>query len=300
MAYYPTWPIGYAVVSSPCNTACSTKKTDWRATETDRRAPEPREEGKTTFADEKDPFNANKPPQPSEEVTPVKPEKATAASEEEAGGEATAATEGDDVPIKERVGKDWKETAKTEPAEGEEKAPGETGGKAAKPAEATGGEEKAPDTEGTGTPEEKPGKEGEETEGSDVVAPKVEKPAEESSATEEEKKAPLLGEEVEDKTNFGKNTREGEEKPAGEGEEKSGEAGEEAEAAKPAEGGDTKPLEVKPLEEIQNKASWKFSRPARRIAFRASFGNVKINRVARSVKTDYVIPAASLTRIAER
>lgn len=80
----------------------------------------------------------------------------------------------------------------------------------------------------------------------------------------------------------------------------SGVAGEEG--AKPAENekDDKKPLEVTPLEEIQNKASWKFSKPTRRIAFRASFGNVKITRVARSVKTEYVIPAASLTRIAER
>lgn len=213
MAYYPTWPIGYAVVSSPCNTACSTKKTDWKATETDRRAPEPRDEGKTTFADEKDPFNANKPPQPAEEVTPVKPEKATAASGEGAGGEATAVTEGEDVPIKERVGKDWKETARTEPPEGGEKAPGETGAEAGKPAEATAAEKSA-STEGAeaGKPGEK-----QETEGSDVVAPKVEKPAEKSSAAEE-KKAPLLGDEVDDKTNFGKNVREGEEKPASEGE----------------------------------------------------------------------------------
>ena len=292
MAYYPTWPIGYAVVSSPCKTACSTEKTDWRATETDRQAPEPREEGKTTFADQEDPFNANKPPQPAEEETPVKPEKATVASEGRADGEATVATEGHDVPIKERIGKEWKETAKTEPADGEEISPGETGGEAAKSAKTTGGEKKATGPEAAGTPEEKPG------EGSTaVVAPKVENPAEESSTPAEEKKAPLLGDEVEDKTNFGKNTREGEENPAGEGEEKSGE---DAEAAKPAEGSDTKPLEVKPLEEIQNKASWKFSRPARRIAFRASFGNVKITRVSRSAKTDYVIPAASLTRIAER
>jgi len=297
MAYYPTWPIGYAVVSSPCRTACSTKKTDWRASETDRRAPEPREEGKTTFADEKDPFNANKPPQPAEEVTPMKPEKATAASEEGADGKATAATEGGS--IKDRAKKDgWSETSEKKPAEGEEKAPGETGGEATKPAEASGGDEKAAGTEAAGTPAEKPA---EETEGADVVAPKVEKPAEESSSTEEEKKAPLLGDEVEDKTNFGKNTREGEENPAGEGEGKSAEAeGEDGDAAKPAEGGETKPLEVKPLEEIQDKSSWKFSRPARRIAFRASFGNVKITRVAQSVKTDYVIPAASLTRIAER
>ena len=164
---------------------------------------------------------------------------------------------------------------------------------AAKPAEPTGGEQKT--TEEAVTPDEKPGTEGEEPEGGDVVAPKVEKPEEESSTPAEEKKAPLLGDEVEDKTNFGKNTREGE-NPAGEGE---GE-GENGEAAKPAEGDETKPLEVKPLEEIQDKSSWKFSRPARRIAFRASFGNVRITRVARSVKTDYVIPAASLTRIAER
>ncbi|MBC8291104.1 MAG: hypothetical protein H8E37_12385 [Planctomycetes bacterium] len=289
LAYYPTWPIGYAVVSSPCSTKCSTKKTDWRATETDRRAPEPRDEGNTTFADEKDPFNANKPPQPAEEETPVKPEKSIAAGEEGTGES--------EVPIKERAGKDWKETSKKKPVEEAEKTPGETGGEIGKPAEGTGGES-TPGAEEVGKPEEKPAETGAESASpgdasTDVLPPIVkEKPGETPAA--EGKKSPPLGDE--DKTNFGKNVREGEstETPA------ESEEGETGEASKADESGESKPLEAKPLPKVQDKSSWKFSRPARRIAFRASFGNVRISRVARSVKADYVIPAASLTRIAER
>jgi hypothetical protein len=271
VAYYPAFPMGYRVVSSQCS-PCSTKKTDWRASD---RAPEPRDEGKTTFAaDEKDPFGAQKLARPLGEIIPVKPEGKTASEEKAAAGEATAATgaEATGASVNEKIKKDgWEETSKSikEATAASEAKPGEATSDAAKAAaEAAAVDVVAP---ATGEAEAKPG----------------ETPA-------EAVKTELIGEGAAgDDVGAGGTTREGEstETPA-----KSTESGE----ATPGEAGDVKPLDVKPLEGEQNKAAWKISSPVRRIAFRASFRNVRIARVSRSIEADYVIPTASLTRIAER
>lgn len=269
VAYYPAWPMGYRVVSSqcsPCSTTnlCSTKKTDWRASDTvDRKAPEPRDESKTTYADEeKDPFGAQKPPRPLAEETPVKPEGKTAGT----GGEAVSTS------VTDKIKKDgWEETSKSSKTAGGESKPGEVTGEDAKAAAAAAEEVVAPAKAGKENPGETPA---------------------------EEVKTNLIGEGAAgDDLGAGKTTREGESKetPA-EAKEVEGDE---------AKSGETKPLEVlpldvKPLKSEQDKAAWKISRPVRRIAFRASFGNVKVARVSRSVEADYIIPAASLTRIAER
>lgn len=218
----------------------------------------------------------------------MKPEKATIAadttSEAAAAADATAseaavASESADGSIKELTKKDgWEETSKKQkPGE----VPPGSPLKAATPAEPAGTDAAATATE--------------------VVAPKLGTAPGDSATAAEEKTAPLLQDEVEDKTNFGKPVR-GEETPAA-GESTEASDGKTGDTTEPTE--ETGPLEVKPLEvkqlpDVQEKASWKFSRPARRIAFRASFGNVQISRIARNVNTEYVIPAESLTRIAER
>ncbi len=266
VAYYPAFPMGYRVASSQCS-PCSTKKTDWRASgSTGEKAPEPRDEGKATFAEEeKDPFDAHKPARPLGEVTPVKPEgKANATA-----GEATAATaeEATGTSVTEKIKKDgWEETSKSVKgaATAAEGKPGDVTSDAAKAAaaEAATVDVVAPET---GAAKPKPG-----------------------DTSVEEVKTPLIGEgAASDDVGAGGTTREGELKKA-------------SDEKKPAAAGDVTPLEVKPLEGEQNKAAWKLSRPVQRIAFRASFRDVRIARVSRSVEADYVIPAASLTRIAER
>jgi hypothetical protein len=276
VAYYPTWPVGYRVVNSQCS-PCSTKKTDWRASNsTEGQAPEPRDDGKTTFAEEEvDPFGAQKPPRPLAEETPVRPESKTAPETEATPIEATAATEAEteDTSVTEKIKKDgWEETSKKT---AESAVTGEKPATAAEAAATAAAAEEvvAP---AAGETEEKPG----ETLSEDVTTP-------------------LIGEGAEvDDVGVGKTTREGEatETPADAKDSASGEAT----PGEAGESGAVTPLEVTPLESEQDKTSWKISSPVRRIAFRASFRNVQVARVSRPVESDYVIPAASLTRIAER
>ena len=270
VAYYPAFPMGYRVVSSQCS-PCSTKKTDWRASgSTGEKAPEPRDEGKTTFAEEeKDPFDAQKPARPLSEITPVKPEGKTASGENTTAGKATAATgaEATGTSVIEQIKKDkWEETSKSVKGATAAATPGNVTTDAAKAAAAAATVEVvAPET---GAAEVKPG----ETSAEGITTP-------------------LIGEGAAgDDVGAGETTREGEPKKASE----------EKEPAAAGDGGEIKPLEVKQLEGEQNKAAWKISQPVHRIAFRASFRDVRIARVSRTVEADYVIPAASLTRIAER
>ena len=289
IAYYPAWPVGYTMVRSQCASVCSASTTDWRASDSpkNRTAPDPQ----TTYVKEKDPFiGADKPPRPQPEqlpVTKVQPEPAVVTAPTVTGSGATAASKKPGAgSVIEQIRKDnWEET-----------------GKSRRPVDASRTKDVSRPAE-TGTAVDPAG----ETE---VVAP-VRKDAQETEETNTPAAAtvaPLIKDEAspvikseasKDGAGFGK-TRRGDELPARLPDPRTKDAADSTNDGSGSESGEPQVDEAVPLENEQNKTSWKFTQPVRRIVLRASFRNVRIARRSATIHADDRIPAASLTQIAGR
>jgi len=256
-------------------------------------APDPQ----TTYTKEKDPFiGVDKPPRPQTEslpVTKVLPESATAATPgavttpeaTESGAAAATAGTGEGSVI-EQIRKDnWEET-----------------GKSQRPAEATA----TKDASGSAETDAATAPAGE----TEVIAPvrKNENESAETSVPEAGTVTPLIKDEAspvidnkaaQDSAGFEKNRRE-EELPARLPDPAAEDAADSKDEAPQTDSSSPTFDEALPLENEQNKTSWKFTQPVRRIVLRASFSNVRIARRSATVDPDGTIPAASLTQIAGR
>ena len=109
----------------------------------------------------------------------------------------------------------------------------------------------------------------------------------------------LKSEASKDGAGFGK-TRRGDELPARLPDPRTKDAADSTNDGSGSESGEPQVDEAVPLENEQNKTSWKFTQPVRRIVLRASFRNVRIARRSATIHADDRIPAASLTQIAGR
>ncbi|MFP6762238.1 MAG: hypothetical protein VB858_01430 [Planctomycetaceae bacterium] len=286
IAYYPAWPIGYTMVRSQCASACSTpSKADWRSSDTkNRQAPD----SQTTYVKEKDPFiGTDKPPRPQPDplpVTQVQPEPALVTAPAATGNGVTPVTgEGTagEGTVIEQIKKDnWEETGKSD-----------------RPAEAV-------------QTKEAPGKAVDSANRTDVVAPvrkdtdathdAIAPAAETFTPLIKDEPAPVTGsEEAADGTGFGKNRRD-KELPARLPDVETNNATDTKDGSSEPETGDTQTDEIVPLENEQDKTSWKFRQSIQRIVLRASFSNVRIARRSATVHPDGMAPAASLTQVAGR